>query len=139
MDPFNLQRFIDAQASTYDQAVRELQSGRKRSHWMWYVFPQFAGLGGSAMAVRYAIASLSEACAYAAHGTLGPRLELCTQTVNRLEDHSIDQIFGYPDHLKFHSSMTLFAHATQRDVFREAIDKYFAAKPDTQTLALVGP
>jgi len=100
-DPYDLQRFVDAQAPIIDQAVAELEAGRKRSHWMWFVFPQIAGLGFSAMAQRYALHSLDEANAYLAHDRLGPRLGHCTDLVNRVEGRSIAAIFGSPDDMKF--------------------------------------
>src|ERR1700681_2727136 len=113
-DPHHLQRFVAAQdaAGSYEAATRELAAGRKRSHWMWFVFPQIAGLGSSHRAQRYAISSRAEAAAYLAHQGLGPRLRECTRLVTRVPDRSIHDIFGSPDDLKFHSSMTLFAQAT---------------------------
>lgn len=137
-DPHDLQRFVDAQASSYATARDELASGRKRSHWMWFIFPQIHGLGSSAMAQRYAIASLAEATAYLRHPVLGPRLREATRLVNEIEGRSIEDIFGYPDHLKFRSSMTLFARASDdNDVFVEALRKYFDARPDPDTLRLL--
>lgn len=134
-DPFNLQRFVDAQNPVYAQVCAELSTGCKRSHWMWFVFPQIAGLGFSAMAQRYAIGSLDEARAYLAHSILGARLRECTALVNRIEGRSIEAIFGYPDDRKFHSSMTLFAEAAEAEsVFREALRKYFGDRRDTATL-----
>src|ERR1700756_83260 len=110
-DPYDLQRFVDAQNPVYDKVCSELRDGRKKSHWMWFVFPQIAGLGSSPLARRYAISSLAEAAAYHAHPILGPRLTECTSLVNRVEGRPVEQIFGYPDDLKFCSSMTLFARA----------------------------
>jgi uncharacterized protein (DUF1810 family) len=110
-DPYSLQRFLDAQAPVYERVLGELRAGRKRSHWMWFVFPQIAGLGQSEMARRYAISSLAEAKTYREHPVLGARLRDCTALVNQVDGRSIDEIFGYPDDLKFHSSMTLFARA----------------------------
>jgi uncharacterized protein (DUF1810 family) len=134
-DPFDLQRFVDAQDPVYAQVVDELGAGRKRSHWMWYVFPQIEGLGESAMAQRYAISSLAEAQAYLLHPVLGERLRESTRLVNLVEGRSIKEIFGYPDTLKFRSSITLFAQATEDNaVFVEALRKYFDAEPDPQTL-----
>lgn len=134
-DPFNLQRFIDAQADIYDEVVAELGAGRKRTHWMWFIFPQIKGLGSSPTAVHYAISSRDEAIAYLQHPLLGPRLIECTQLVNAVQGRSISQIFGYPDDLKFHSSMTLFAEAaTDNKVFKDALEKYFDGKPDQLTL-----
>ncbi len=136
-DPFHLQRFLDAQASTYTQAQSELAAGQKRSHWMWFIFPQIQGLGSSSMAQRYAISDLAEARAYLAHPTLGPRLQECTALVNATENRSLEQIFGYPDDLKFHSSMTLFAQAAEpaNTVFTTALTRFFSGKPDAATLS----
>jgi uncharacterized protein (DUF1810 family) len=134
-DPHDLQRFVEAQASVYQGVLGELRAGHKRSHWMWFVFPQIAGLGHSAMAQRYAIASLAEAAAYLEHPLLGPRLRECTQIVLDVQNRSIRQILGSPDDLKFHSSMTLFAHATPDNaIFRQALQKYFAGEFDGATL-----
>ena len=135
-DPFHLQRFVDAQASSYTQARAELAAGEKRSHWMWFIFPQIAGLGFSSMAQRYAITDLAEAKAYLAHPVLGPRLRECTALVNAVQGRTLDQIFGYPDDLKFHSSITLFVEADNsgESVFRQALAKYFNGKPDRKTL-----
>jgi len=125
-DPSDLDRFVQAQAPVLSQVRLELSEGRKRSHWMWFVFPQLSGLGHSPMARRYAIASLAEAQAYLEHPVLGPRLTECAELVNKVEDRSIHQILGSPDDLKFRSSMTLFALAQQvRPVFRRALHKYF--------------
>ncbi|GLU34949.1 DUF1810 domain-containing protein [Trinickia caryophylli] len=137
-----LQRFANAQAPVYGQVRAELRAGHKRSHWMWFVFPQIAGLGHSAMAARFAIVSLDEARAYLAHPILGARLRECTELVNAIEDRPIDQIFGYPDDLKFRSSMTLFAEAAgshERAPFVRAIEKYFNGEFDSLTLALARP
>jgi uncharacterized protein (DUF1810 family) len=135
VDPYNLQRFIDAQQGLYAQAQTELAAGRKTSHWMWFIFPQIEGLGHSATAQKYAISSLSEAKAYLDHPVLGPRLRDCTRLVTVVNGRSIEDIFGYPDHLKFHSSMTLFAHAAgDEQTFMKALDKYWQAKPDKQTI-----
>jgi uncharacterized protein (DUF1810 family) len=135
-DPFDLQRFVDAQAPVYDRVLLELREGRKRSHWMWFVFPQIAGLGSSPMAQRYAIASRTEAAAYLAHPLLGPRLRECARLVTATEGRSIYDILDSPDDMKFHSSMTLFAEASPSDAdFRAALDKYFGGEPDTATLA----
>jgi uncharacterized protein (DUF1810 family) len=111
-DQFDLQRFIDAQDSVYEDVLDELRGGRKASHWMWFVFPQMRGLGHSAMADKYGISSKEEAEAYLKHPLLGPRLRECTELVNQIEDSSIDEIFGFPDTLKFRSSMELFSTAT---------------------------
>ncbi len=134
-DPYDIQRFVDAQAPIIDQAVAELEAGRKRSHWMWFVFPQIAGLGASAMAQRYALHSLDEANAYLAHDRLGPRLGHCTDLVNRVEGRSIAAIFGSPDDMKFRSSMTLFSRAAPEDErYRMALARYFGGEPDRATL-----
>jgi uncharacterized protein (DUF1810 family) len=135
-DPHNLRRFLDAQAGVIDAVRAELRAGQKRSHWMWFIFPQVAGLGHSDMARRYAISSLAEAQAYLAHPVLGARLRNCVQLVNQTEAHSIEEIFGSPDDLKFRSSMTLFAVVdADGGVFDAALKKYFGGKPDDQTLA----
>ena len=138
--PDPLQRFLDAQASTYEQAHTELAAGQKRTHWMWFVFPQIRGLGSSAMAQHYAIAGLAEAGAYLAHSVLGPRLRTCTSLVNDTPNPSVDHIFGFPDNLKFHSSITLFAEAAKSSpspgdrIFDQALQQFFAGKPDPATL-----
>ncbi len=134
-DPNDLQRFVDAQNSVYPRVLRELRSGQKESHWMWFIFPQLRGLGHSHMATAYGIASRQEAEAYLAHTILGTRLKECTQLVNQIEGRSIEEIFGSPDHMKFRSSMTLFAcAATDCQVFQDALQKYFAGQPDPLTL-----
>jgi uncharacterized protein (DUF1810 family) len=117
--------------------MSELRSGRKRSHWMWFIFPQIAGLGHSAMARRYAIASRDEAVAYLAHLTLGPRLRECTQVVCGIQGRSIEQILGSPDDIKFRSSMTLFEAVSGDPVFRNALDKFCAGASDSATLAIL--
>jgi uncharacterized protein (DUF1810 family) len=137
-DPFDLRRFTDAQAPIYRQALAELRNGRKQTHWMWYVFPQFQGLGDSQMAQKFAIKSLPESVSYLQHLVLGPRLIEATRAVNEVEGRSIETIFGYPDYLKFRSSMTLFAQAAPGEhVFQDALAKYFGGKPDERTLALL--
>lgn len=134
-DPFALQRFVDAQAGAYAQAREELRDGRKASHWMWFVFPQLRGLGHSAMAQRYGIASLDEARAYLAHPLLGERLLECTRLVLAVEGRSARAIFGPPDDFKFRSCMTLFGFAApDEDVFAQALDRYFGGEPDPRTL-----
>ena len=134
-DPSNLQRFVDAQAPVFDQVSAELRAGRKRTHWMWFVFPQIRGLGASQMAQVYGIGSLEEAAAYLQHPLLGPRLRDCTHLVNELRDRSIEAIFGAPDYLKFRSCMTLFARASaDNQVFVDALDKYYGGQPDGATL-----
>jgi uncharacterized protein (DUF1810 family) len=138
MSSYDLQRFIEAQQPVIERVLAELRSGQKRSHWMWFVFPQIAGLGFSATAQRYAIVSLDEAKAYAAHPVLGPRLEECTQAVLDVRGRSIQAIFGSPDDLKFHSSMTLFGRAAPDcTLFAEALNKYFGGEPDQKTLDLL--
>ncbi len=129
-----LSRFLEAQEPVFDQVLGELRRGRKTSHWMWFVFPQIKGLGSSSMAIKFAISNLAEAQAYLAHPVLGPRLVECTQLVNSVENRSIDEIFGYPDNLKFRSSMTLFHRAApEEQIFRAAIDKYFHGEFDSAT------
>ena len=130
----NLERFVEAQAPVYDKALAELKAGRKQSHWMWFVFPQIAGLGHSPMAQHYAIQNLPEARAYLAHPLLGARLQECTQAVLDVEGKSAHEIFGSPDDLKFCSSMTLFDLASPDDIFRAALEKYFNADADPLTL-----
>ena len=135
-DPFDLQRFIDVQAPVIGRARSELASGRKASHWMWFVFPQIASLGSSAMARRYAIAGPGEATAYLAHPVLGPRLRELTGLVNAIEGASARDIFGAPDDLKFRSSMTLFAQFESDEApFGRALERYFAGRGDPATLA----
>jgi uncharacterized protein (DUF1810 family) len=135
-DPFDLKRFVDAQAPVYRGIVAELRDGRKRSHWMWFVFPQLLGLGGSPMAVRYGISSLDEARAYLGHELLGPRLIECTRLVNQVQGRSIGEIFGSPDDLKLCSSMTLFARAADDNQdFVALLDKYYNGQQDQLTLA----
>jgi uncharacterized protein (DUF1810 family) len=134
-DPYDLQRFIDAQRASYTRAVNELKAGRKQTHWMWYIFPQIQGLGRSAMAQTYAIASLDEAKAYLDHPILGPRLRECTRLVTAMKGSPIEDILSYPDDLKFHSSMTLFAHAApDNQVFLDALKIFFRAAFDGATL-----
>ena len=133
-DPYHLQRFIEAQDPIYDRVVAELASGRKNSHWMWFVFPQIAGLGMSPTAMRYAISSLDEAKAYLAHPVLGARLRDCVNLVNRIEGRSIEEIFGSPDNKKFRSSMTLFARAADDGLFEQALMKYFDGAQDPLTI-----
>jgi uncharacterized protein (DUF1810 family) len=137
-DNHNLQRFLDAQAPVYDAVLKELRAGRKSSHWMWFIFPQLAGLGHSAMARQFAIGSLDEARAYLQHPLLGPRLRACTQLVLDVTGRSAEEIFSYPDHLKFRSCMTLFlTAATHNKLFKDALLKYFDGKPDQRTLDLL--
>jgi uncharacterized protein (DUF1810 family) len=137
-DPFNLQRFVDAQAPVYDRVRAELKNGRKQSHWMWFIFPQIAGLGHSAMAQRYAITSLREADAYLKHPVLGPRLRECARLVVAVDGKSAYEILGSPDDMKFHSCMTLFARAApQEEIFAAALDRHFDGRDDALTLARV--
>jgi len=136
-DPFRLQRFVDAQQGVYAQVCAELAAGCKRSHWMWFVFPQLQGLGRSATAQHYGIASKAEAQAYWAHPLLGPRLKQCTDLVLAVDGRSAQQIFGPPDDLKFRSSMTLFAQATGEPVFTRALQKYFDGEADPRTIELL--
>jgi uncharacterized protein (DUF1810 family) len=133
-DPFNLQRFVDAQSPIFDQVCSELRDGAKRGHWMWFTFPQIKGLGYSQLARKFAISSREEAKAYVEHPILGPRLIECTKLVNLIEGRAIEQIFGYPDDLKFRSCITLFANATGNQIFVDALAKYFNGKSDPATL-----
>jgi len=138
MEDFNLARFVEAQEPVYAKVTAELRAGHKRSHWMWFVFPQIAGLGSSDMAQRYAITSEDEAAAYLAHPVLGRRLRECAAIVAALDGPSAHDIFGNPDQMKFRSSMTLFADtAPDEAVFQACIDKYFDGEPDPETLARV--
>lgn len=135
-DPSKLSRFVEAQASVYDDVVRELRSGRKTSHWMWFVFPQIAGLGSSSMARLYAIASPDEARAYLEHPVLGIRLRECCDILLGLDGLSAEAVFGYPDVMKLRSSMTLFSRAARgSNVFEDVLEKYYGGEPDPETLA----
>src|ERR1700676_1868831 len=127
VDPFELERFVKAQAGSYELALDEIRRGAKRGHWMWFIFPQLEGLGSSPMAQRFAISGIEEVKAYLAHPVLGDRLRDCTPLVNAVSGRSVEDIFGYPDDLKFHSSVTLFAQAShpENNVFSEALKKYF--------------
>lgn len=137
-DSFDLSRFVTAQEPLMPRVLQELRAGQKRSHWMWFVFPQLAGLGHSPMAQHYAIGSLAEAQAYLAHPVLGPRLIACTEAVNAVEGRSVHAIFGSPDDMKFRSSITLFALAEPgQTVFRSALDRYFDGAEDPRTVALL--
>ena len=137
-DPFDLSRFTKAQGPVFEQVCSELSSGRKRGHWMWFIFPQIKGLGHSPTAIEFAISSRAEAEAYLEHPILGPRLRQCTKLVLNVEGRAIQDIFGYPDDLKFRSSMTLFANTTQdNQVFKDALDKYFGGESDRRTLELL--
>jgi uncharacterized protein (DUF1810 family) len=134
-DPYNLERFVQAQNRVFEDVRAELRQGRKQSHWMWFVFPQIKGLGSSHTAQFYAISSRDEAEAYVRHPVLGPRLMECTKLLTQVDGRSIEEILGYPDNLKFSSSMTLFAHATpDNQVFLDALDKYFGGQFDARTL-----
>jgi uncharacterized protein (DUF1810 family) len=135
-DQYELKRFVEAQEGVYEQACAELRAGRKRSHWIWFVFPQIRGLGSSPTAIRYAISGIDEARAYLAHPVLGARLRECARIVVDVDGKTVSEIFGYPDDLKFHSSMTLFAKASEDcpDVFGEALEKYFGGEMDQGTL-----
>ena len=138
-DPHDLARFAAAQAPVIAEVLAELAAGRKRTHWMWFVFPQIAGLGSSPMARRYAIRSLDEARAYAAHSVLGERLRRCTDLVLAVEGRSVAAVLGSPDDVKFRSSMTLFGRAAPDDSrFQGALDRFFAGEPDAATLARLG-
>ena len=132
---FNLERFVDAQIGVYDTALAELRAGHKRTHWMWFIFPQIEGLGHSAMAQRYAIRSGDEAAAYLAHPVLGPRLRACAAAVASHHDRGVDEIFGHPDNLKFHSSMTLFADVAPHEaIFQTCLDQFFDGRADPATI-----
>lgn len=133
---FDLERFVEAQAQTYTRARSELAAGRKRTHWMWFIFPQIAGLGLSGTAQRYSLSGPAEAEAYLAHDVLGARLRECTGLMNAVEGRAVGKILGYPDDLKFHSSMTLFG-LVEGGVFTEAMQKYFAGKRDEGTIRLL--
>jgi uncharacterized protein (DUF1810 family) len=137
-DPFDLQRFVDAQDRVYDTVLAELRAGEKRSHWIWFVFPQLRGLGHSATASRYGISELEEARAYLAHPVLGPRLRECTRLVAGIDGQSADDIFGWPDNLKVRSSMTLFARAADENAeFRAVLDKFYDGADDPATVELL--
>jgi uncharacterized protein (DUF1810 family) len=134
-DPFDLQRFLQAQNPVYDQVCAELRAGRKASHWMWFIFPQIRGLGRSPTAMAFGISSVREAEAYLEHPILGQRIKECTRLVNAVQGRSIHQIFGSPDDMKFHSSMTLFASgSSDTQIFKAALEKYFAGELDRLTL-----
>jgi uncharacterized protein (DUF1810 family) len=137
-NPYDLKRFLDAQEPVIEQVRRELRSGRKMSHWMWFIFPQIKGLGHSDTARRYAISSRAEAVTYLAHPVLGERLRECTRLVTLVEGRTVSEIFGYPDDLKFHSCMTLFANVTKdNEVFIEDLDKYYSGERDRATLEML--
>lgn len=135
-DPFDLQRFLDAQEPVYLRVIAELRAGRKQSHWMWFIFPQIEGLGVSAMTQKYAISSRAEAEAYLAHPVLGPRLRECAQLVASAKGSNITAIMGSPDDMKLKSSMTLFARATDdKAPFVAVLDRYYDGEEDSATIA----
>jgi uncharacterized protein (DUF1810 family) len=137
-DPFDLSRFVDAQDRVYDTVLAELRNGAKRSHWIWFVFPQLRGLGRSGTAQHYGIGGIDEARAYLAHPVLGTRLRECTRLVAAIDGRSVDDIFGFPDNLKVRSSMTLFAHATDdNDDFQAVLDKFYGGEGDPATVELL--
>lgn len=137
-DPFGLNRFVEAQEPVYEQVCAELRAGQKRGHWMWFIFPQLRGLGHSPTAQYFAIRSRDEAEAYLRHPVLGARLRECTALVNAVKGRGVSEIFGFPDDLKFRSSITLFAEvAPEESVFRQAIEKYFEGEPDERTVELL--
>ena len=134
-DPYDLQRFVNAQNPVFEQVLSELRAGEKQTHWMWFIFPQLKGLGHSGMAIKFGISSRDEAIAYLGHSILGPRLRECTQLVNHVEGRSIEAIFGYTDAMKFRSSMTLFTQVvSDNGVFVTALQKYFRDEPDRLTI-----
>ena len=137
-DPFELDRFVQAQAHDFEIALAEIADGRKRSHWMWYIFPQFTGLGFSAMSQRYAIRSAAEAQAYLNHPILGSRLMQCCEALLAINDRSAHEIFGSPDDMKLQSCATLFASITPADsVFARVLERYFSGRRDQKTLDLL--
>ena len=137
-DPDLLARFIEAQEGVYQRALAELKAGRKRSHWIWFIFPQLEGLGFSAMSQRYAIKTRAEARAYLDHVILGPRLTSCVEALLNLEGRSADEIFGYPDEMKLRSCATLFAQVSSPgSIFHRLLEKYFNGEPDPKTLRLL--
>jgi uncharacterized protein (DUF1810 family) len=139
-DPYDLARFVQAQERDYEQALSEIRSGRKQSHWMWYIFPQFEGLGRTSTSMRYAIKSAAEAAAYLRHPVLGPRLLEIARAALAVEGKSASEIFGSPDDLKLRSCATLFASVSPAgSVFEQLLDRYFSGEPDHRTLALLGP
>lgn len=137
-DHFDLNRFVEAQEANYADALSELRAGQKRLHWMWYIFPQIAGLGSSSMAVRYGISGEDEARAYLNHPILGPRLVECAQAVLAVQNRSAREIMGMPDDLKLRSCATLFARVSPPDsIFQRILDKYYGSEPDSKTLQLL--
>jgi uncharacterized protein (DUF1810 family) len=139
LDPFDLQRFVAAQQDNYDDAIREIRQGRKRSHWMWYVFPQLRGLGSSSTSEFYSIKSLDEATQYVQHPLLGKRLRECASALLSISDRSPTEIFGSPDDMKLHSSMTLFAAITDADdsLFHQVLKNFFHGQTDSRTEAIL--
>ena len=139
-ETFDLDRFLSAQSGVFETALDELQAGAKRSHWMWFIFPQMRGLGMSSMAQTYGIVSLQEARSYLAHPVLGARLRQCTEAVLQVKGRTLHQIFGSPDDVKFHSSMTLFALAEgdHGGIYRQALDLFCRGEMDRRTLEIVG-
>ncbi len=137
-DPYDLKRFVQAQASSFEEALAEIKNGRKRSHWIWFIFPQFEGLGYSAMSRRYSIKSAAEASAYLAHPLLGPRLTTCAKALLGIEKKSAHEIFGSPDDMKLKSCATLFASVSpEGSVFHQLLTKYFQGESDSKTLQLL--
>jgi uncharacterized protein (DUF1810 family) len=137
-DPYDLHRFVEAQASNYIDALAELRAGSKQTHWSWYVFPQIRGLGSSPMSARYAISSKAEASAYLEHAVLGPRLRECVKVMNAHQGKSASQILGDIDAQKFRSCLTLFLQAAPSEaIFGDALTKYFGEKPDAATLGIL--
>ena len=138
-DPFDLQRFVDAQADgVYERALREIQDGRKRTHWMWFIFPQLAGLGVSVMAKYYGICSIEEAQAYLGHALLGPRLVACAAAALAIPTGRVHDVFGTPDDLKLRSSATLFARVSaEGSVFDGLLDNFWGGEPDPRTIDLL--
>lgn len=136
-DPFNLDRFLAAQVDAYETALSEIRRGAKRSHWMWFIFPQIAGLGSSPMAQRYAISSLDEARAYLAHPVLGPRLRTCVEALQDRTDATAEAVFGQVDAMKLRSSLTLFREAGGGALFAAALDRWFGGDPDPATLTIL--
>ena len=137
-DPYNLQRFLTAQAEDFRRALEELNRGRKESHWIWYIFPQVAGLGHSSMAQKYAIQSREEAVAYLNHPVLGARLNQCCEALLKHEDKKVQDIMGFPDDLKLRSSMTLFAVVSTEDsIFHKVLDAFYSGRMDERTIALL--
>jgi uncharacterized protein (DUF1810 family) len=137
-DPYDLNRFIDAQNGIYERAINELGAGQKSSHWMWFIFPQVRGLGHTETSIFFAISSLQEAKAYLEHPVLGPRLRECCELLMQIDGRSISQIFGSPDDLKLRSSMTLFAQASEQNpLFKDVLQRYFDGRVDPRTLGLL--